>query len=206
MRIFISGGCKNGKSTYAQHVAARRRPPKGRTCEANVLRLAKHQSNPSFPLYYVATMKATDGEDDERIARHQDERHGWGFITVEQPTNIEDILSSCNSNGSFLLDSLTALLANEMFSSTGEFDENACERITTGLTQVLSNVKNIVVVSDYIYSDAAIYDNFTENYRKSLATLDRLAAKHCDVVLETAYTQIITHKYPKEVWCAQQNY
>jgi len=175
MRIFISGGCKNGKSTYAQ-------------------RLAKHQTGLHLPLYYVATMKAVDDEDVERIARHQGERDGWGFTTIEQPKNIEGILASCNPNGSFLLDSLTALLANEMFSPKGDFDKTACERIATGLVRVLSDVNNIVIVSDYIYSDAFLYDTITKSYRKSLATLDRLAAKHCDVVLEAAYTQIITHK------------
>ena len=175
MRIFISGGCKNGKSYHAQ-------------------RIAKKQSNPAHPLYYIATMKAVDGEDAERIKRHKNERDGWGFTTVEQPKNIEGILTSCNLNGSFLLDSLTALLANEMFSPTGEFDGDAHKRTAAGLTCVLSNVSNIVIVSDYIFSDAFLYDTYTENYRKSLATLDRLAAKHCDVVLEAAYTQLIAHK------------
>ena len=39
-----------------------------------------------------------------------------------------------------------------------------------------------------------LYDPITESYRKSLASLDRLAAGLCDVVLEAAYTQIIVHK------------
>jgi adenosylcobinamide kinase/adenosylcobinamide-phosphate guanylyltransferase len=168
MRIFISGGCKNGKSTCAQH-------------------LAKRQSKPSLPLYYIATMKAVDSEDNERITRHQRERDGLGFITIEQPKNIEGILTTCNRGGSFLLDSLTALLFNE-------FDGGACERAAAGLTRVLLSISDIVIVSDYIYSDAFLYDAYTEGFRKSLATLDRLAATHCDVVLEAAYTQIITHK------------
>lgn len=175
MRIFISGGCKNGKSTYAQ-------------------RIAKEQNKYGCPLYYVATMTATDDEDLERIVRHQTERDGWGFTTIEQPTGIENILTKCDRNGSFLLDSLTALLANEMFSLSGEFDGNAYERIAAGLHQVLSKIGNIVIVSDYIFSDAMQYDPLTEAYRKSLAALDRLVAKHCDIVLEAAYQQIITHK------------
>jgi len=175
MKIFISGGCKNGKSTYAQHVA---------------MRQSKHPD----ALYYIATMAASDSEDLDRIARHQRERDGWGFTTVEQPKNIEDILNKCNCNGSFLLDSLTALLANEMFSSSGDVDENACERIAAELLTILSRINNIVIVSDYIYSDAMQYDPLTELYRQSLATLDRLAAKHCDVVLEAAYTQVVPRK------------
>ncbi|MCL2620604.1 MAG: bifunctional adenosylcobinamide kinase/adenosylcobinamide-phosphate guanylyltransferase [Defluviitaleaceae bacterium] len=175
MRVFISGGCKNGKSTYAQHVA-------------------KWQGRQSNPLYYIATMTATDGEDLGRIANHQQEREGWGFITIEQPKSIEGILPKCNRNGSFLLDSITALLANEMFSAHGDYDENACERTATGLSQVLDRLENIVIVSDYIYSDAMQFDPLTEAYRKSLSTLDRLVAEKCDVVIEVAYTQIIVHK------------
>ena len=175
MRIFISGGCKNGKSTYAE-------------------RIAKQQCMQPNPLYYIATMRAVDNEDTARISRHQTARDGMDFITIEQPEVIEGILAKCDNNGSFLLDSLTALLANEMFGVSGDYDGNACCRISNGLTQILSQINNIVIVSDYIYSDAMIYDPLTETYRKSLATLDRLAAARCDVVLEATYTQIIVHK------------
>lgn len=173
MRIFISGGCKNGKSYYAQH-------------------LAKAQQINS--LYYVATMKSVDGEDDERIIRHRREREGWGFTTVEQSADIEKILCKCDNGGSFLLDSVTALLANEMFAPDGNVNESAAEKIISGLSKVLDCIENIVIVSDYIYSDAIIYDALTEKYRKSLADIDRATAKICDIVLEVAYTNVIVHK------------
>ena len=174
MRVFISGGCKNGKSYYAQ-------------------RLAKEQEDGSG-LYYVATMAPVDLEDEERIKRHQEEREGWGFTTIELEKNIESILNKCNPEGSFLLDSLTALLGNEMFLQDGSVDREAGERIGRELLRVLSQVPNIVIVSDYMYSDAFIYEPLTEMYRKHLATLDTLMARHCDVVLEATYNQMIVHK------------
>ena len=174
MRVFISGGCKNGKSSFAQ-------------------KLAKNQAK-TGELYYIATMIPSDSEDDERIKRHRQERDGWGFTTVEQPRNIEEILSKCDKNGTFLLDSLTALLANEMFSKSGDFDEKASERVITGLAKVLGKLKNIIVVSDYIYSDAIIFDPLTETYRKSLAELDCLAAQKCEVVVEVTFWQTTVHK------------
>ena len=184
MKIFISGGCKNGKSHNAQRYA---------WC------LAKERQ-PGF-LYYIATMKAVDHEDDERILRHRREREGWGFTTIEQPFDIEKILEKCDHNGSFLLDSLTALLANEMFASNGtpngapefRFNEHAADKISGALRRIIT-VKNIVIVSDYIYSDAMLYDPLTEKYRKSLAEIDKAAAANCDVVLEAAYTNLIVHK------------
>ncbi|MCL2408292.1 MAG: bifunctional adenosylcobinamide kinase/adenosylcobinamide-phosphate guanylyltransferase [Oscillospiraceae bacterium] len=173
MKIFISGGCKNGKSYYAQ-------------------KLAKAQA--AGELYYVATMKSADSEDDERIERHQRERDGWGFTTVEQPADIENILHNCDSGGSFLFDSLTALLSNEMFPMDGDINVRAAEKVSSGLNRILDEVEDIVIVSDYIYSDAMIYDELTEQYRESLAALDREAAGKCDVVLEAAYANLIVHK------------
>ena len=172
MRIFISGGVKNGKSFHAQH-------------------LAKKQQ--AGGLYYIATMRPTDTEDNERIERHLKERDGWGFTTVEQHADIERILKTCDHSGSFLLDSTTALLANEMFHEAG-VNENACEKITAGLSQVLSQVENIVIVSDYIYSDADIFDALTEKYRESLAAIDRFLAARCDIVLEIYYSNVVVHK------------
>ena len=180
MRIFISGGCKNGKSYYAQ-------------------RLAKAAAGSSRSLYYIATMKPADSEDDARIKRHRRERDGWGFTTVEQASNIEGILQKCDHGGSFLIDSITALLANEMFPPDGDMDITAGERVVTGLSLVINGVERIVIVSDFIYSDAAIYDPLTERYRKSLAEIDKAAAGECDVVLEIAHSGVIVHK-GKEIY------
>ena len=175
MKIFISGGCKNGKSTYAQ-------------------RIAKLQNKHPAPLYYIATMVASDDEDERRITAHRKERDGWGFVTIEQPRDIKGIISVCDHSGSFLLESLTALLANEMFSQKDAFDGGAYERTAGGLAEIAGKIANIVIVSDFIYSDTGQYGAFTESYRKSLAALDCLAAKKCDVVLEASYACIVFHK------------
>lgn len=189
MKIFISGGCKNGKSYYAQHLA------KHQQNMGQGENLAKHQQSMGLgALYYIATMDSTDHEDDERIKRHKSEREGWGFVTVEQKQNIERVLDLCDHGGSFLLDSLTALLANEMFAAKGAIHTKAFDKIAEGILAIMSCIDNIVIVSDYIYSDAILYDPLTEIYRKSLAKLDLLAVKHCDVVIEVCYTQIIVHK------------
>jgi len=177
MKVFISGGCKNGKSHYAQRLA-------------QVQQQTKHADS----LYYIATMKPVDAEDDQRINMHRKEREGWGFATIEQPVDIEKILDKCNHNHSFLLDSLTALLANEMFLSNGSFNEQASGKIINGMQQVLDKINNMVIVSDYIYSDAFLYEPLTEKYRKSLADIDQVTARNCDVVLEIAYSNIIVHR------------
>lgn len=174
MRIFITGGCKNGKSTLAQELAVR-------------------QKKGDRPLYYIATMEPVDQEDRLRIKRHIKDREGLGFLTLEQPRQIADILKKSNHFGSYLLDSTTALLANEMFSSEGT-DQNAILRISKEYMEILEQVDDLVIVSDYIYSDAGRFGEDTELYRKNLAFLDRLCAAQCDVVIEVCYGNRIVHK------------
>ena len=112
MNIFISGGCKNGKSMHAQRIA------KAMAVSENV------------PLYYVATMIPTDEEDRQRIRRHIEERAGWGFETLEQGRDICGALrDGVDCRGVFLLDSVTALLSNEMFRPDGTCDFGAGKRV-----------------------------------------------------------------------------
>ncbi|MEG1470554.1 MAG: bifunctional adenosylcobinamide kinase/adenosylcobinamide-phosphate guanylyltransferase [Anaerovoracaceae bacterium] len=177
MNIFISGGCKNGKSYYAQ-------------------KLAKEMSqSQDVPLYYLATMIPTDDEDKKRIERHIAERAGWGFETIEQGENICSALESgINCQGAFLLDSVTALLSNEMFKSNGEFDPFAGDKVEKELVEFAKKTGNTVFVSDYIYSDARRFDEYTEKYRKGLAQVDRALARVCDQVIEVSFGNIKKYK------------
>lgn len=171
MSVFISGGCKNGKSFYAQRIA----------------------KAGGAPLYYIATMIPRDAEDEARIARHRREREGWGFETLECGRDILSCLDRADPAGSFLLDSATALLSNEMFTPEG-MDPGAPDRIAVGLVEFVRRAPGTVVVSDYIYSDANLYDEWTEAYRRGLAAIDRALAAACDDVLEVVHGQVIVHK------------
>ena len=163
MTVLISGGAKNGKSSLAQDLA---------------VRMADGGN-----LYYIATMIPVDDEDRDRIRRHVEDRRGMGFQTIECGRGILSSLENTDKNGTFLVDSLTALLANEMFHS-GSIDRMAGTRCAGEVVQFSNSVKNAVLVSDNIFCDAAEYDEVTELYRRSLATVDRAAAQACGTVIE----------------------
>lgn len=176
MIVFITGGAKNGKSSLAQDLAVL------------LSRGGKH--------YYIATMIPSDEEDRERIRRHVADRAGMGFETVECGREILSCLDKADPSGTFLLDSITALYLNELFpdpTSCG-MDDSAAERCEEALTRLCRGVSNIVLVSDFIYSDAARYDEVTECYRRGLARLDRRMAAISDTVLEVCGGNIIVHK------------
>lgn len=183
MNVFISGGCKNGKSYYAQQVAQT---------------MARQKE---LPLYYLATMIPTDDEDRARICRHLQEREGWGFDTIEQGKDICSALNGktlsgekVNPDGVFLLDSVTALLSNEMFAPGGSVSLNAPSKVACDLAEFCRRTGNTVFVSDYIYSDTFKYEKLTEEYRRGLAHLDKILAAECDRVIEVAYGFIKEYK------------
>lgn len=176
MTVFISGGAKCGKSTLAQNLT---------------LALAEGGKH-----YYVATMISTGAEDDDRIRRHIADRAGMGFETVECFQNILDCLDKADKEGTFLVDSVTALMQNALFPAEKnyEMDLPAARRCIGELVTFAKTVKHAIFVSDYIYSDAQRYDAATENYRRSLAEADRRLAEVCDTVVEVAAGQRILHK------------
>lgn len=175
MIVYISGGCKNGKSSYAEKIA-------------NAL---KQKEN---PLYYIATMIPSDKEDEERIKRHKEQRKEFNFTTIELKRNINEIEKICDLDGTFLIDSTTALLSNEMFLEDGSFIENSYKKVANDLIYIVKKLKNVVIVSDYIFSDSINYDKYTENYKKGLGFIDKVLAKESDILIEVCYGNMIFYK------------
>ena len=176
MTYFISGGAKCGKSSLAQKLAVK------------LANGGKH--------YYIATMISSGAEDDERIKRHIADRAGMGFETVECFCDIMECLEAADANGTFLVDSVTALIQNSLFpvEKNYEMDLDAAKQCGDELVAFAGKVRHAVFVSDYIYSDAERYSEPTEQYRKCLADIDRRLAAVCDTVIEVSSGQLIIHK------------
>lgn len=192
MIILLTGGCKNGKSGSAQKLA--------------VLLSKRKQGR----LFYVATMKSTGAEDDERIRRHVEDRAGLGFETLEIKTEIgslfdtektSEVVEGSTCSGTYLIDSLTALLANEMFKEVeGKFitDKDATKRVSDELEALMNeageNGADLIFVSDGIYSDATVYAGDTFWYREGLGELERVVAASADLVIEMCAGVPVIHK------------
>src|SRR5699024_1416371 len=104
--IFIIGGARSGKSSFAESYA---------------VELAKKEKR---TLYYLATSKKSDDEMVDRIKRHQEDREQseMHWETVETPLQIGKNVASFSPNSVVLLDCLTILLSNELFHN-GFYDE-----------------------------------------------------------------------------------
>ena len=160
MNYFLSGGAKNGKSSLAQRIVCAQPGPR----------------------YYLATMIPHDDEDLLRIQRHIDDRAGLGFATVECGTDVLSALGRMDPGGAVLLDSVTALLSNEMFRADGSVDAAAGERLADDLVRFAELASNVVFVADFVFSDGRDYGELTEIYKKALGHIGvKLAAACCNV-------------------------
>lgn len=173
MAYYISGGCKNKKSFFAQELAK------------------KLAVDGNKKLYYIATMIPKDNEDIERIKRHLKERENWGFETIECGKDIEKIFELTKKDDVLLFDSVTAGLENAIFDENFDIDEKSLRQFQDNMQRLVETRNNTVFVSDNIFCDGIIYDEVTEIYRKSLAETDRLIAKRCDKVIEVFFGNIL---------------
>lgn len=172
MTYFLSGGSKSGKSMLAQKIA---------------------KALPA-PHYYLATLRPTDAEDRAIVARHLRERDGWGFTTLECECGILSALELAPENGTFLLDSVTALLANEMFRPDGSVDWTAGERLANDLVRFSQLARSVVFVADFVFSDGRDYGVLTEDYRSALGHIGVKLAQACGNVAELSVSIPIWYK------------
>lgn len=168
MRALLLGGSKSGKSHLAQELC--------------------RELAGGGPMIYWATMEPVDGEDRERIRRHVDDRAGWGFATLERGRELGLALDDVQG-ATVLFDSVTAALANEMFTACGT-DDGAAERLAEDLLAVSRGCLHFVCVCDEIWRDGFTYDGATEDYRRGLAEICRRLAEEFDAVYEVTAGQI----------------
>lgn len=87
--IFVIGGARSGKSSFALGLAGKL----------------------SGPAAYIATARPLDSEMEERIRNHKKDR-GPGWETFEEPVDVTEKIIALKGYGVILLDCLTLWLSN----------------------------------------------------------------------------------------------
>ncbi len=151
MLILVIGGSGSGKSEYAER------------------RCSELSSGKKL---YIAAMEPCDEEGFARVARHRRMRDGKGFDTLECHTHLEQAkIPPCDT---VLLECLSNLLANEMFSPDGRQEAaQAAAAILRGVMRLAERVDHVVVVTNQVFSDGVTYTPETELYRQCLAKINR---------------------------------
>lgn len=173
MLTLVTGGSGSGKSAFA---------------EDKVLSFGAAER------IYIATMHPFDEESYKRIERHRRMRAGKGFETVECYTGLKNV--SLPEGCVVLLECMSNLAANEMFEEQGAHEQTVQE-ITAGVENLLRQAAHTVIVTNEIFSDAAVFDGEMDTYLKYLGRINQEIAKRADEVTEVVYGIPVYHRSPE---------
>lgn len=170
---FISGGVRSGKSSFAESL------------------LVKEAAEAHGRLIYIASGTATDEEMENRIRKHQSDRAGHNWLTIEQPTRLEEALDEIQEGDFVLWDCLTTWLANELYDGwetgascigqPGCMERKADEVIRTILAIAKRSTRFIIVSNEVLdepvsnYEETRIYSEWIGLLHQQIVQLSSTA-------------------------------
>lgn len=133
--IFVTGGCRSGKSEFAERLALQSRET----------------------VYYLATGVVTDEEMKERVLQHQ-QRRPADWHTIEEPYALEQAVAKLKPRqGLLLVDSLSGWMTNLMYHNNldnWEWDrdreQQALSRVKSFLREITEKQLSCIIVGDEV--------------------------------------------------------
>ncbi|WP_042356015.1 bifunctional adenosylcobinamide kinase/adenosylcobinamide-phosphate guanylyltransferase [Bacillus rubiinfantis] len=167
--IFISGGVRSGKSSFAEKLT---------------VKLARETGG---KLNYIAAGVAFDAEMTMRIKKHQQDRavSGYHWKTFEQPIDVGVLAPSFHREDIVLLDCLTTLVNNELFAVPQPWDEEFLQklisRIIAGVFVLKQRARALIVVSNEVLNEPVASNDLVFTYGKILGHIHQQIVKAADL-------------------------
>lgn len=164
---FVTGGVRSGKSTFAEKLTTQ--------CSQDLNR----------GLVYIACGRARDEEMVLRINKHQEQREqsNVSWQTREFPTDIEESVKTFDHQPVVLLDCLTTLLDNELFSTSAELNEKHANqvfnKILAGLEKIQREASALVIVSNEVLHESGRFAS-VQLYQRTLGLLHQEIVKRAE--------------------------
>jgi adenosylcobinamide kinase/adenosylcobinamide-phosphate guanylyltransferase len=171
--VFITGGARSGKSSYAEH-------------------LAKQLSR---PVVYIATAIAFDDGMKDRIAKHQAQRPDH-WETIEQYKNFENLKDNLVFQNSdvVLFDCLTVMTTNNMLDFQVDYDTCTMETVSEIEAAIKTEVeklldacedKTLILVSNEVGLGLVPSYKLGSYFRDIAGRMNQLVASRADEVYFT---------------------
>jgi Adenosyl cobinamide kinase/adenosyl cobinamide phosphate guanylyltransferase len=176
--IFVTGGVRSGKSSWAEHY----------------LTVKKNQAN---RLVYIATSFPSDEEMTKRILQHQLKRaqgkEKW--LAIEQTNDVGKLSKKLQKNDFVLLDCLTTLLTNELFfhEQHGErwqaasFRQYVLEKIIRDLSELQKSCELFCIVSNEVNWEFPARSNAVFQYVRLLGHLHQQIVERADLAVRMEF-------------------
>ena len=130
---------------------------------------------------YLATLTDIDGEMEARIRDHQKMREGKHFHTVERGYALEEL--DVSGEQLVLLECMTNLLANEMYSDGAKKPADIPAYIMEGIRHLCSQTGDLIVIGQDAFSEVPM-DPEMRRYVRESGRVSQMLAGEADVVVE----------------------
>ncbi len=163
--ILITGGARSGKSSYA-------------------LELAESLSEKRL---FVATCPTIDPEMSERVRRHQEEREGRGWQTIETELNLKDLLLNIGTKYDVILIDCITLWVNNLLFDAEKKGLFVTDQIVADLCrQWLDTIRNqqsvVICVTNEVGLGIVPDNRLARKYRDLVGTANQIIGKAADDV------------------------
>ncbi|RLQ96216.1 bifunctional adenosylcobinamide kinase/adenosylcobinamide-phosphate guanylyltransferase [Falsibacillus albus] len=182
--IFISGGVRSGKSSFAEDYAA--------------------SLSIQGPFMYIATGVASDKEMAERITRHQKNRSlsSREWRTVEIQSSIDKAAEQFKDSEVVLLDCLTNLVNNELFGheqnpDTDKLLDGWYQSILDGIQKIFKKCRYLIVVTNEVFQDIPKNNPFVHTYQRIMGMLHLTLVSLADEAYLVEFGRAVCMKHGK---------
>jgi adenosylcobinamide kinase/adenosylcobinamide-phosphate guanylyltransferase len=159
--IFVTGGCRSGKSRFALDYAN------------------KHFKNKIF----LATAPALDDEMKKRIKAHQEAR-GPEWAAIEEQTEIAKAVATVKTNYEvILLDCMTLWLSNLIMA--GEQESQIFSKTEAFIEAIQKIPQSVIIVSNEVGYGVVPVNDIARQFRDVMGTVNQRLAASADVVVWT---------------------
>ncbi len=165
--ILITGGARSGKSSYALERA----------------------ESISTKRLFVATCPKIDSEMSERVRRHQEERKGRGWVTIESETDLAAVFTEQTEGFDIvLIDCVTLWVNNILFTDEGHgpaVDDHRIGALCNEWLETANHFTGTVICVTNEVGLGIVPDNaLARKYRDLVGTCNQLIGrKACEVIL-----------------------
>jgi len=163
--ILVTGGCRSGKSDFAQKLA---------------------ESLPGSRLY-VATCPVIDDEMAARVARHRQSRAGRDWETAEASTELTAAIGAAKDYRVILIDCLTIWTSNLLWAveqEEREFDEEEIVEVTeTVLAAARRHNGNLIFVTNEVGMGIVPENSLGRKFRDLAGRVNQVCAAEADRVI-----------------------
>lgn len=159
----VTGGCRSGKSAYAQRLA---------------------ESLPPSRLY-VATCPVTDDEMAKRIERHRQARGGRDWQTVEEQIDLPGVFRTHRDRNVILVDCVTLWINNLMYRAECEArrigEDEIADRVVLTLDAAAGCRGTVIFVTNEVGLGVVPANVQTRGYRDLVGRANQILAARAEI-------------------------